>query len=560
VAQSKLSYCWHAMAARADSTAEIYRQMRDWRLSGLLVMEAGEEASKHKDQRPDAHIVHRLVGPHGDANDEHIKNYRQYYGGDKKNDPTGVRGYMDYSHRYIRRNDVILQIMNESGVRVGNTAVAVEAAIYADLTNTPIAVNFDGMGGPGGPELAVMWPFIQKAIEINKRRGENLIYIMFHEYYANHDPRFEGMRDGRYQNHDPLSHNGDDPSNMTQYNNWFIGRYARVMYRYWKEWGVALEDFPQIIIGEHGPDDLISQYKGWRPDPYDPSGSSLSQQEYGDHLLWMQDNVYDPIDSSNPYYEYAKKVVLLTIFSYNNSGGWHTFDLWASHFNGHPYGDTAWDLFNILGNFAARKMGEVEMPAMPEIQQDVLVRAAEGVTNVRTGAGTQYSIAGQIHQDAVPATFIGHSVEPDGIWFAYNDLYDIAQDVYLDAVWVREDVHLWEVEDITEPPTEEYVTFEMFEEAVSSLQQQIVLLNGAVTSLQAQISEINGVTIEQVEAMLIPIYDTFGYVSGAYGALAGHAPEEIDATPVVTWEGPQATTTWADEHGTPIMPNPIGPT
>lgn len=543
--KSKLSYCWHAMAASYDSAVEVYRQMREWNLAGLLVMEAGEEASKHKDQRPDAIIIHRLYGPHGDASADEMAHYRQYYNGHPADDPTGVRGYMDYNHRYVRRPDVVLQIMNESGVRPANTEVAMEAARYAEMTGVPIAVNFDGLGGPDDSEVAEIARFILYAAEINRRIGYNLIYVMFHEYYAGHDPRFDGMKDGRYQNHDPLQHNGNDPTNMLQYNNWYIGRFARIMYIMEKQYGLPVEDFPQVIIGEHGPDDLDSRYKGWRPDPYDPAGPSLTEEEYGTHLIWMQNNVYDPVDTANPYYRYAQRVALLTIFSYNNSGGWHTFDVWQSHFNGHAYGETAWRLFDMLENFAMRKMGEDDVSVIPDIppkETDVLVHATGAYTNVRTGPATTYEIAGEIFTDAVPAVFIGHTVDAAGhYWFNYNQLYDLKQDAYLDDVWIRSDVHNWEIEEVPvpEPPTENgYVTQEQFEQlslTVIGLRTDVLDLKMRLTSVEEILHNtvFNSVTYEEVKELLQPVYNTFAVVSEAYAAFV--PPSE--AIPESTAEG-----------------------
>lgn len=381
---TKLFWNWHAMGSNHEDAERLRAQWLEWQPSCVLVMEAGAEADKLQAANPDGLVVHRMVGVYGDANDKHMEAW------------GGAAGYIDHQMKHVfsdRR--VIMQFMNEAGVRPGNIVCALEAVNYAHERNQPIAVNLDGLGGPADSEVEIMRPLIARMLEINAERGEDFCYIMHHEYYPNHNPQFHGMRPDHNSTtpHIPVQMHLDpmycapglDPAIITNYANWYVGTYARMIYLFRERYDM---DYPPIIIGEFGPDDLISKYKGWRRDPYADDGdqSILTQQQYGDHLLWLMRNVYHPTDPDSPYFQYAPYVKGLTTFSYDDSGGWHTFDVTATRF-GEP---TAYKLFEMLGSYAMEDKMPDEQPN-PEwkIYEVVIgylyIRAAPALTAANLG-------------------------------------------------------------------------------------------------------------------------------------------------------------------------------
>ena len=120
---TKLFWNWHAMNSDHEGAERLRAQWLAWRPTCVLVMEAGAEADKLQAARPDALVVHRMIGVHGDANDEHMAAW------------GGAAAYIDHNMEHVfsdRR--VIMQFMNEAGVRVGNVACAFEAVNHAFAT------------------------------------------------------------------------------------------------------------------------------------------------------------------------------------------------------------------------------------------------------------------------------------------------------------------------------------------------------------------------------------------------------------------------------------------
>ena len=408
---TKLFWNWHAMGSNHEDAERLRAQWLEWQPTCVLVMEAGAEADKLQAARPDALVVHRMVGVHGDANDEHMAAW------------GGAAGYIDHQMKHVfsdRR--VIMQFMNEAGVRPGNIVCALEAVNHAHERNQPIAVNLDGLGGPADSDVETMRPLIARMLEINAEHGEDFCYIMHHEYYPNHDPQFHGMRPDHNSTepHKPVQMHLDpmycapglDPAIITNYANWYVGTYARMIYLFRERYDM---DYPPVIIGEFGPDDLISKYKGWRPDPYADDGdqSILTQQQYGDHLLWLMRNVYHPADPDNPYYQYALYVKGLTTFSYDDSGGWHTFDVTATRF-GEP---TAYELFEILEAYAMEDKMPDEQPN-PADWKDYIVKID---VRVRTEPSINAAVVGELEAGEIVMLDIANPIEANYyVWMQHS--------------------------------------------------------------------------------------------------------------------------------------------
>ena len=407
---TKLFWNWHAMGSNHAGAERLRAQWLSWQPFCVLVMEAGAEADKLQAARPDALVVHRMIGVHGDANDKHMAAW------------GGAAAYIDHNmaHTFSDRR-VIMQFMNEAGVRAGNVVCALEAVNHAHNRNQPIAVNLDGLGGPADSEVEIMRPLIARMLEINAERGKDFCYIMHHEYYPNHDPQFHGQRYDHNTHETYLMHldpmyiaPGLKKSVILNYANWYVGTYARMIYLFRELYNM---DYPPIIIGEFGPDDLISKYKGWRRDPFadDVHQSILTEEQYASHLLWLMRNVYHPTDPASPYYAYAPYVKGLTLFSYDDSGGWHTFDVTHTRF-GEP---TAYRLFDKLGEYAmeAKVLAESDPPPAADWQDYIIKRDVR----VRNAPNTSGSIVGELKAGEVIMLDVANPIDANGfVWMRHS--------------------------------------------------------------------------------------------------------------------------------------------